>query len=396
MQGFNMGRYVPPDVEGTITSGNKLHKKHALGARASKLSSHGALTVRFEMPFAIWCATCPKPTIIGQGVRFNASKTRTGSYHSTPIYSFRMRHPACGGDIEIRTDPANTAYVVTEGARKRDTGEGKSDRVVLPGGYEVQADELAEGGVKVLTEKEREAARGSAFARLEKTIKDREQAKGARQRIDELADESARLWEDPYAQNRRLRDAFRVGRKTREGEAETTEELRYRMSLGIELVPGTAEDAQRAALVDFGPGEGAEGSWGAEALAKPLFGALGKEEKGKEKEMAKANGQKKTTSTSSKEKHGKKRLKSEIAASQMRESLVFEIVTNTRVAQDPFLSSDHRKGDTGVNMTRIPGIKRKRREIEEEASVIKGPGPAEEEWGKGAVASAALVEYDSD
>ena len=45
-----------PDLEGT-TTGNKLHKKQALGARAAKLS-RGILTVRFEMPFAIWCLTC--------------------------------------------------------------------------------------------------------------------------------------------------------------------------------------------------------------------------------------------------------------------------------------------------------------------------------------------------
>ncbi|CRK48657.1 hypothetical protein BN1723_020625, partial [Verticillium longisporum] len=96
MQGFNMGRYVPPDLEGTV-SGNALHAKLPPGRSAAK---PGVQTVRFEMPFAIWCSTCPKPTIIGQGVRFNAEKRRTGAYHSTPIWTFRMRHAACGGTIE--------------------------------------------------------------------------------------------------------------------------------------------------------------------------------------------------------------------------------------------------------------------------------------------------------
>ncbi|KAF3347361.1 hypothetical protein VdG2_04451 [Verticillium dahliae VDG2] len=106
MQGFNMGRYVPPDLEGTV-SGNALHAKLPPGRSAAK---PGVQTVRFEMPFAIWCSTCPKPTIIGQGVRFNAEKRRTGAYHSTPIWTFRMRHAACGGTIEVATDPQNTAY----------------------------------------------------------------------------------------------------------------------------------------------------------------------------------------------------------------------------------------------------------------------------------------------
>src|SRR2546430_5721630 len=98
---LDMGRYVPPEYEGT-TSANKLAGKHALGARARK-SSQGILTVRFEMPFAIWCTTCPQPTIIGQGVRFNAEKKKVGAYYSTPIYSFRMKHSICGGWIEIQT-----------------------------------------------------------------------------------------------------------------------------------------------------------------------------------------------------------------------------------------------------------------------------------------------------
>ena len=53
MQGFNMGRYVPPDQEGVV-SGNALNRKHPLGARAGKLAQ-GVLTVRFDMSFAVEC-----------------------------------------------------------------------------------------------------------------------------------------------------------------------------------------------------------------------------------------------------------------------------------------------------------------------------------------------------
>ncbi|KJZ74642.1 hypothetical protein HIM_05992 [Hirsutella minnesotensis 3608] len=115
MQGFNMGRYVPPEVEGT-TTGNRLHGRRAPGAGPSP-------TVRFEMPFAVWCGTCPQPTLIGQGVRFNAEKRRVGSYHSTPVWAFCMRHADCGGAIEVRTDPQNTAYVVVAGGKRRDHGD---------------------------------------------------------------------------------------------------------------------------------------------------------------------------------------------------------------------------------------------------------------------------------
>lgn len=229
-----MGRYVPPEFEG-LKSGNALNNKHALGARANK-SSQGILTVRFEMPYPIWCTTCPKPTIIGQGVRFNAEKKKVGNYYSTPIFSFRMKHNACGGWIEIRTDPKNTAYVVVEGARKRDTGEGK----------------VEEGDIKILTEEEREELRTNAFASLEGKVEDKRRLEGAKLRLEELQSLSDQQWEDPYSLNKRLRNTFREGRKLREHEAGVTSALQDRMSLGIDLLPENADDVRRAGFVEFG------------------------------------------------------------------------------------------------------------------------------------------------
>ncbi|RYP13925.1 hypothetical protein DL767_010517 [Monosporascus sp. MG133] len=373
MQGFNMGRYVPPDVEGT-TTGNKLHGKHALGARASKLASQGVLTVRFEMPFAVWCGHCARPTVIGHGVRFNAEKRRVGQYHSTPVFAFRMRHADCGGAIEIRTDPRNTTYVVVEGGRRRDAGDEKGD-----------AGDLVSATAPILTDAERDRLRGDAFAKLERTIEDRRQLERARERIGELEEASARAWEDPYERNRRLRASFRVGRHAREGEARTAEDLRDRMSLGIDLVPASEEDARRAALVDFGPVAAAAEDHGDgglvggdKALSRPLFGSpsIAPQQQKEQQQKPGSDGKKK-----------KKRLKSEIAASQMRENLVSEIVGNTRAAQDPFLSQN-RNEEGAKAASRILGIKRKRQELEEPK--------VEESSTKGAASSASLVEYDSD
>ncbi|RYP77581.1 hypothetical protein DL769_003354 [Monosporascus sp. CRB-8-3] len=376
MQGFNMGRYVPPDVEGT-TTGNRLHGKHALGARASKLASQGVLTVRFEMPFAVWCGHCARPTVIGQGVRFNAEKRRVGQYHSTPVFAFRMRHADCGGAIEIRTDPRNTTYVVAEGGRRRDAGDGeRGDGDLVP------------AAAPILTDAERDRLRGDAFARLERTIEDRRQLERARERIGELEEASARAWEDPYERNRRLRASFRVGRHAREGEARAAEDLRDRMSLGIDLVPASEEDARRAALVDFGPAAAAEDRGdgdllgGGKALSRPLFGNPSIAPQQQKEQQQKKPG--------SDGKNKKKRLKSEIAASQMRENLVSEIVGNTRAAQDPFLSQN-RNEEGAKTASRILGIKRKRQEPEEP----KEP-KVEESSTKEAASSVSLVEYDSD
>jgi coiled-coil domain-containing protein 130 len=354
MQGFNMGRYVPPDEEG-VRSGNQIHRKRGPGSTAG-----GSQMVRFEMPFAVWCSTCTKPTVIGQGVRFNAVKTRAGSYYSTPIFSFRMRHTVCGGEIEIRTDPKNTTYVVVSGGKRRDDGGSKDDSLV--------------GDGPILTDQERNDRRELAFSKLEKTIADREQLAAAKERIGELQDAAERDWDDPYEKNQRLRRAFRVGRKEREEEGRMTENLKDRMSLAIDLVPATQEDTLRAKLIDYGAvGDGPESKVD-RALARPLFDAS------KARELT---GGKTSGSPSDK---AKPTTKSALAASRTRQNLVSEIVGNTRVTQDPFLGFGE---PSKTPVARLPGIKRKRPAEQESC-------PPDEEIQSKPVAVTGLVSYDSD
>jgi coiled-coil domain-containing protein 130 len=234
MQGFNMGRYVPPDLEGT-TSGNRLNKKRAPGA----LRKDGTQTVRFEMPFAVWCHTCNPHTIIGQGVRFNAEKKKIGYYFSTPIWQFRIKHAACGGVLEIKTDPEETAYVVTDGGKARDYGESK--------------DQVREGedGRPILTPQEREKRREDTFAMLEGKVEEKEAVKDNAKRIEELYRSRERDWEDPGNVNKRLRESFRRDRKLHKREEEATESLRERLGTDMEILPETEQDAQRAKLVSF-------------------------------------------------------------------------------------------------------------------------------------------------
>ncbi|KAJ5051833.1 uncharacterized protein L3040_001604 [Drepanopeziza brunnea f. sp. 'multigermtubi'] len=339
MQGFNMGRYVPPDQEG-LMSGNQLHGKHALGARANKISQ-GILTVRFEMPYPIWCTHCPKPTIIGQGVRFNAEKKKVGNYYSSPIFSFRMKHVACGGWIEIRTDPKNTAYVVTEGARKRDLGE----------------DKVEEGDVKILTQEEREALRANAFAALEGKVEDKKRLEYSKKRLEELQDLSEQQWEDPYEQNKRLRSAFRVGRKQREAEAVVAASLQDKMSLGLDILPEHEEDVRRAGLIEFGEVDGSVAL--SKAISKPLFMQEPVAKKAKSRKVS-------------------KRREAADLAKQKTADLVAEIRDNTRAAMDPFLIGT-RSVPKGTPI--LAGVKRKRLEPKNTPTDT---------------ATVGLVDYDSD
>jgi coiled-coil domain-containing protein 130 len=43
---------------------------------------------------------------------------QVGSYHSTKVWAFTMRHH-CGCKITIQTDPKNAEYLVTDGARRK-------------------------------------------------------------------------------------------------------------------------------------------------------------------------------------------------------------------------------------------------------------------------------------
>ena len=344
-----MGRYVPPDHEGT-TSANKLAGKHALGSRARK-AGQGILTVRFEMPFAIWCTTCPKPTIIGQGVRFNAEKKKVGNYHTTPIYSFRMKHVACGGWIEIRTDPKNTAYVVTEGAKKRDTGEEK----------------VQEGEIRIKTDEERERLANDAFAALEGKVEDKRQATTDKSRIEELQRAKEKDWSDPGEANRRLRKAFRVERKVRQKNEGLTEELKDRMSLGMDLLEETEEDRRRAGFVDFGEFDGERAI--AKAKSRPLFVDSSTSKKPLAKRM-------KTT-------------KATADAEERREKLRKELGNNTRAVLDPFLNIE--KASVPA-MSSASFLKRKRSSTEDREKALN----VKETNVETKAQVQALVDYDSD
>ncbi|KAI9756215.1 MAG: hypothetical protein M4579_003955 [Chaenotheca gracillima] len=365
MQGFNMGRYVPPEHEGTV-SANKLAGKHALGARARK-SGQGILTVRFEMPFAIWCTTCPKPTIIGQGVRFNAEKKKVGNYHSTPIFSFRMKHTACGGAIEVRTDPKNTAYVVTEGAKKRDTGEDKQH----------------EGEIKIQTEEEREKLRNDAFAALEVKIDDRKAAATERTRLQDLRELRERDWSDPWMGSRKLRKTFRADRKVRETKQATTEALKDKMSLDIDLLEERDEDKQRAGFVEFGTTLD-DNDMIDKARARPLFEATRSEAVKDDREERRAR---------RRDRGGKPRRKEEDKTELLRK----EIRGNTRAATDPFLVNALDWGPSLSEDRLLPGIKRRAPLSEQtRATDSEAPQISPEQTMDPPQSKLGLVDYESD
>lgn len=259
-----------------------------------------------------------------------------------------MKHVACGGWVEIRTDPKNTAYVVTEGAKKRDTGENK----------------VEEGEIKITTEEERARLESDSFARLEGKVEDKQRMVSDKSRIEELYYAKERDWDDPGEANRRLRKAFRIERKGREHDGKVTEALKDRMSLGMDLLEETEEDRKRAAFVEFGEfgGEGAI----AKAKSRPLFADTRRSDKSLAKKI-------KTTKAASE-------------TEERMESLRKELANNTRAVLDPFLSMDKPSAQVLGGMSLI----KRKRKVEDREIVSKSGEP------NNVSRPPALVEYDSD
>ena len=347
MQGFNMGRYYPPDASNAPT----FNKTHPLGARANKISK-GILTVRFELPFAVWCQHCKPEAIVGQGVRFNAEKKKVGNYHSTPIWSFRVKHTACGGEWEIRTDPQTTQYVCVEGCRKRDYGPEERER---------------DGELGFLSEAEREKRRGDAFAGLEGKLEDKARDQGNKERVEELY-ERAEVWRDPYDVNARLRREMRGKRRVWKKEEKHRENMQEKFSLGLDIVDETDADRQKAGLIEFGSVEDEGASW------KPLFADTAIQD------ADQATPKPKT-----------KKLKAELAAEKSRKDLQQKLIGSTRAVVDPFVSHEA----SSKTRPNLGLLKRKR-----SAEATQTSKPLPQEAAPTAIIPslnlATLVGYDSD
>lgn len=269
-----------------------------------------------------------------------------GNYHSSPIFSFRIKHNICGGWIEIRTDPKNTAYVVTEGARKRDTGDEK----------------VLDGDLRMRTEEEREKLRNDAFAALEIKVDDRKQAVISKSRIEELQLDKDKNWDDPYAASKNLRRAFRADRKARQKQEALSEDLKDRMSLGIDLLEENEDDRRRAGFVDFGIVEGETVIL--KAKSKPLFAqTIPAPLKLPPKQNIK--------------------LKKVAESQQKRERIRKELGDNTRAALDPFLNTDK---PSSLFSSAIPAIKLKKGPDLSSAVLLS----------EKTTMSTGLVDYDSE
>lgn len=112
-------------------------------------------TIRFEMPFHIWCEKCKAK--LAKGLRFNAKKKQIGTYLSTKIWAFTMKCTFCPNQIVIKTDPKSTEFIVESG------GEKKTE--------EYTAEDS--GAMKLEKHEDRIKNEDNGFLKLERELKDK-------------------------------------------------------------------------------------------------------------------------------------------------------------------------------------------------------------------------------
>ncbi|XP_054155059.1 coiled-coil domain-containing protein 130 homolog [Oppia nitens] len=224
-------KYYPPDWTPAKGSINKFRGSHPLRDRARKLHE-GILIIRFEMPFNIWCNGCNNH--IGQSVRYNAQKSKTGMYYTTPIYKFRMKCHLCDNHFEFQTDPKNLDYAILNGARRQELRwDAKDNEQIVAEDKEV---------IKKL-------ATDSMF-KLEHEVEDKQKAKDVEPAIEQLESLQKR-WKDDYSFNRAIRKTFRTKKYELKATKFADRSLLKRSSLplSLKLIPESKEDSKLAKLM---------------------------------------------------------------------------------------------------------------------------------------------------
>jgi coiled-coil domain-containing protein 130 len=168
---------------------NKLHGTHRLGVRAKRIHE-GILTIRFEMPYKVWCENCN--SIIAKGVRFNAEKKPIGKFHSSTIWEFSMKCYWCPQIFVVKTDPELAEYICASGCRKK---------------IETYEPEQIDG-IKFRSEEELLAIERDPMLKLEVQREDNLRAEAKSNQLEELLELQSR-WYNDAAENKAVRQKFR-------------------------------------------------------------------------------------------------------------------------------------------------------------------------------------------
>lgn len=250
------GYYIPPEYEerhGSLSRYNTGRRKHNQKEKRQ--------VVRFEMPFHAWCTGCG--SMLAKGIRFNATKQKTGEYLSSPIYSFTMRTACCSAELVMVVQPQIGDFVIERGARKSkhhtptndeaetnpNDGDGNDAGTKRQRGDHATTldDERARGGEAASHSRQHHTHQGKLdpIAMLERERDDKARALLQHERIETLRKHNESTTKDDYSANSTLRRAMRSRRKEHEANERRARELN--LPSHLKLWSSTATDARTAA-----------------------------------------------------------------------------------------------------------------------------------------------------
>lgn len=247
----SVNKYYPPDFDPKVfRSINKYVKHHRNPTRGVMREEveddifeslkdrpsdafHRTITVRFELPFNVYCLNCTNH--IAMGVRFNAEKSHIGMYHSTPVFLFRMKCHRCPAYIQIKTDPKKTEYVIVDGARLKN-----------------EAYDPADIGVIVLPDDEqKKKLQTDTFFKLENSVIDSRIGELAAPQIKQIRLYNERMSKDPFTLNQLARKKFRTDKKIRKAIDDDSTALGDKFGISCKILPPSHIDSIIAKSIEF-------------------------------------------------------------------------------------------------------------------------------------------------
>jgi coiled-coil domain-containing protein 130 len=241
--------YYPPSYTAENGAANERYK-NTQGSLGKRSRGDGELVIRFEAPFPMRCTNCKERRLIAKGVRFNARKRKVGNYLSSAIYSFVMLNArCCNKEIEIRTDPKNSDFLIVIGCERAYERD-----VYLPDRDDDDADDDGDRDDRMTMEYsgiegvqvEREKIDGMRYLEKEEAMKRNGKetlSAYARDRIN-----SEDRWRNDYKANKALRKTNRGRREIEKRLREDGKNKGFNDDGGVKLLPHSASDMLRARI----------------------------------------------------------------------------------------------------------------------------------------------------
>jgi len=221
------GYYLPPEYYESGQYKKKSKNQFAKSKGHNQYLQKGV--VRFELPYKGICKKCQQS--IGRGTRYNAQKTKCGSYFTTTIWEFAMTCRNCQHPWTIRTNPQQRGFDYVEG-------------ITIQAGQEDSSELVA-----ATTVPPKEAAL-SSLQRMESIATGKRKARTEMEELQQLQELNQATTLNDSRVNATIRKRFRIDRNDKKARLKHATKIGW--AEGMEMLAPTITDAVEAKQTIFG------------------------------------------------------------------------------------------------------------------------------------------------